>query len=112
VLSSVRQVRDMTFHTQTRGKVFEHKGNVFRITGFLDFVHHPEFRTMDKVQKRSNCECYTPLSESFKGNVLHTHLRVKRLSVQEGNMLRAFEKRDCSGDKHWCEDEYFRNNVL
>jgi hypothetical protein len=60
-------------------------------TGFLNFVHRPEFykqenttfrkldlfpkrcvflfiefRTMDKVQKPSSNECYTPSSESFR----------------------------------------------
>jgi hypothetical protein len=41
---------------------------IFITTGFLDFVHRPEFykRTMDKVQKPSSNECYTPSSESFR----------------------------------------------
>jgi hypothetical protein len=41
-------------------------------TGFLDFVHRPEFykfRTMGKVQKPSSNECYTPSSESFRRNI-------------------------------------------
>jgi hypothetical protein len=37
-----------------------------RITGFWDFVHRPVFyRTMDKVRKPSNSECYTPCNYKF-----------------------------------------------
>jgi hypothetical protein len=45
-------------------------------TGFLDFVHRPvfwklennvsEYRTMDKVKKPSNSECYTPSLKTFR----------------------------------------------
>jgi hypothetical protein len=40
-------------------------------TKLLDFVHRPDFykpeiRTMDKVQKLSSNECYTPSSEPYR----------------------------------------------
>jgi hypothetical protein len=49
----------------------------FGVTRFMDNVRHPEFeisgklsylefRTMDKVHKPSDSECYTPSSEPFR----------------------------------------------
>jgi hypothetical protein len=51
--------------------------------GFLDFVHRPEFykqefRMMDKVQKPSSNECYTPSSEFFR-----IYERVLRWQLEE-----------------------------
>jgi hypothetical protein len=40
----------------------------FRMTVFLNFVHCPEFWTMVRVQKPSDSECYTSLSELFRFN--------------------------------------------
>jgi hypothetical protein len=45
------------------------------ITGFLDFFRRPifltlEYRTMEKVQKPSNSECYTPSSEPFRKKIM------------------------------------------
>jgi hypothetical protein len=83
-------MKETAFHTQTRGKILSIlEGNSvlcaqrkrfqnYWVSGLCSLSGIPDDI---KVQKPSNSECYTPLSEPFKRNVLHTHEGKNALST-------------------------------